>query len=890
MTDMTTTVTQPAVTRAAQRDVRPQLTILGGQLTAGLGNLAFAVLMARMLRPAEYASMATFLALFIVVALPAAALTAAGALAPDRLARLAPAMTFGGAVAGLMIAALCIPLGGLLGLPAGLIVALGIAVPGSVLLNLRRGVAYGREEHRRVTGSLLLEPAVRLVAGTALGAAFGVVGAAFGTVIGGYAALAAIGTGLRPVAREASSDTAGQTAFSPAAVRSAGAAFVGLAVLQTIDLVAANRALAAPAAAEFGVLSTIGGAAFFATATIPLVLMPAAARGRPHVGGTAAAMTAVVGVAIAAGGALIARPLVHHAFGADYVRIAPLVGPYLLAMALLGLIRLQIARRAATGAALARTIVVTLAAVAVELVAITLWAQSVEAVVATTLFTTAGLATVLELPRARSARHHPGAPSDRRSDGGHGRPVRPRRHRTRGDQPRAVGRRGHQRQPGQASIRRDDPPADVDRRPPPLHHAVLWVTVRLLGASEFAVRLPSLLAGVALVPALYWVGSVIYDKRTGWVAALLASIAPFCVWYSQEARMYAIFMLLATLAVGAVVQAIRLGTTAWWVVYGVLTGLLLWTQYFAILPVIVQQAAIAWVLWRHRHDVQRRRSLVFGWFVSFAVVLLIVTPMLPLLVDQMRAYGQRTEALVPGQAGLGSSSFGGGISIYAVGANFIWALLGYHADGAMVQIAALWPLLLLLALMMLGRGRSGHSVLLLALVVVPLAALFAVGSVKRDLFELRYFSGAVPVMLLLVARMVTSTTVRRSASVIATSVLMALMLAGLVDQQVNGANPRVYDFQGAFDRIAEQAEPGDVVLYEPVYLAAVAEYYAPDIESRPVGAKVPAGAGVWVVATDRVVNAEDTAARLGTELAHLERDRAVVDSFDRPNVRVWELR
>ena len=75
-----------------------------------------------------------------------------------------------------------------------------------------------------------------------------------------------------------------------------------------------------------------------------------------------------------------------------------------------------------------------------------------------------------------------------------------------------------------------------------------------------------------------------------------------------------------------------------------------------------------------------------------------------------------------------------------------------------------------------------------------------------------------------------------------------------------------------------------------MYLTAVAEYYAPDIESRPVGSEIPPGAGVWVVATDRVVNAEDTAARLGTELAHLKRDRALVESFERPNVRVWELR
>ena len=87
---------------------------------------------------------------------------------------------------------------------------------------------------------------------------------------------------------------------------------------------------------------------------------------------------------------------------------------------------------------------------------------------------------------------------------------------------------------------------------------------------------------------------------------------------------------------------------------------------------------------------------------------------------------------------------------------------GYHSDGVMEQIAALWPLLMLLALVVLGRGRSGPSVLLVALVVVPMAALFLIGSVKRDLFELRYFSGAVPAMLLLMARLVTATTKRRS--------------------------------------------------------------------------------------------------------------------------------
>ena len=118
----------------------------------------------------------------------------------------------------------------------------------------------------------------------------------------------------------------------------------------------------------------------------------------------------------------------------------------------------------------------------------------------------------------------------------------------------------------------------------------------------------------------------------------------------------------------------------------------------------------------------------------------------------------------------------------------------------------------------------------------------------------------------------------------------AALSIALVDQQLNGANPRLYDFEGALAEIAERAEPGDIVLYEPAYLADVVDYYAPGVAALPVGADVPAGdRTVFVLATERVINAEDTAARLGHELALLDRQRDIVARFDRPNVRVWEL-
>lgn len=873
-------------TSVVSRAVRPQLTVMSGQLAAGVGNLLFAVVLARVLDPGEYAGMVAFLALYVLLHVPAVALSAAGALAPDRSAGVASQVAAVGTGVGLALLVASGPLGRLLGISTGLVIALGVAAPAAGLLSLQRGLAYGHEQHRRVAASLVAEPVVRLLAGVVMALAFGPVGAAFATVLAGYGALAVCiaGPRYRP-------DVPGPHAATSGAL-SVGLAFVTLAVLSATDLLVANRVLDPDAAAQFGVLSTLGGAAFFATATIPLVLMPATVRGRPHAASTAIVLTAAVGVGVAVVGAVLARPFLRHAFGEEYVGVAHLVGPYLLAMALLGVVRVQVARRGAIGEARGFAVGAIVVAVAAELVVVALWARSVDAVVATTLFTTAGLAVVLELPHVA---RHPAivAAVERRT----GRAawsmiglcavaLGVRVATTRGlwvDEAISVS----QAQLPFGRMINDMTTTDVH---PPLHHGLLWVTVRLFGTSEFAVRLPSLLAGVALVPVMYWVGRVVYDRRTGWVAAILAAIAPFCVWYSQEARMYSLFMLLAAVAVGAQVQAIRRGHMIDWVLYGISTALLLWTQYFAMLPVLVQQVAFAWVIWRERRNPARRRALLKGWALSALIIVLVVMPMLPILRTQLEAYGNRGAGLVPGQAGAGSSVIGGTISIYAVGANLIWAVLGYHADGVMVQIAALWPLLMLLALVLLGRGRSGRSMLLLALVVVPMAALFIVGSMKRDLFELRYFSGAVPAMLLLGARVVTATTVRRTAVAFTACVLTVFMVVGLVDQQLNGANPRLYDFDGAFSEISARAGKGDIVLYEPSYLAEVVEYYAPDLEAQPVGSAVPDGAGVWVLATERVLNAEDTSARLGTELANLEQGRDVLDIFERPNVRVWELR
>ena len=92
---------------------------------------------------------------------------------------------------------------------------------------------------------------------------------------------------------------------------------------------------------------------------------------------------------------------------------------------------------------------------------------------------------------------------------------------------------------------------------PPLHNIILHVTIALFGDGETALRAPSALLGVANVYVLYLLGSALWDRTTGLIAALLLTVSGFHVWYSTEARMYALLAFTATLFVLTVVYATR---------------------------------------------------------------------------------------------------------------------------------------------------------------------------------------------------------------------------------------------------------------------------------------------------------------------------------------------
>ncbi len=378
---------------------------------------------------------------------------------------------------------------------------------------------------------------------------------------------------------------------------------------------------------------------------------------------------------------------------------------------------------------------------------------------------------------------------------------------------------------------------------PPLYFLILWATVRILGYGQLAVHVPTIIVGTLLIPAVYVTGRELFDRRTGVLAAALTSLAPLLIWYAQEARPYAFFMLFATLAVWAQMRILNDGRVRYWVLYGALTIALIYTHYFSLIPIAIQQVAFGAVIWNRSRHGEPVKQMITRYWITWVAIAIAVAPL------AAYAHQQLTNDLLTGQGIAGAPSAGatstgvaqtGHPDVYALLANFVWALWGYHANSTMLAIGALWPLLMLLALALLGRGRSRESMLVLALAVIPPLVLMAIGFKDRFLFEVRYFSGAVPMLMLLCARTVLTSSARRLPVALVASALLATFVAGIADEQLAKSNPRDYDFRAALQTVRREARPGDTLLYAPVYLNDVIEYYAPGVRARVVGPHTPA--------------------------------------------------
>jgi hypothetical protein len=158
---------------------------------------------------------------------------------------------------------------------------------------------------------------------------------------------------------------------------------------------------------------------------------------------------------------------------------------------------------------------------------------------------------------------------------------------------------------------------------PPGYYLLLWLVNRVLGHSEAALRLPSVGAGVGLVYAIFALGRALgVDKRAVWLATGITAFSPFQIYYSQEARCYAL------LSLAVAVAALGIINRRWWpAVVGSLAALYLHNMAVVFVGTVWLTAFLA-----------RPRPLK-PFFVSGAVIMLGFLPGGFFLVHQLGSVG-----------------------------------------------------------------------------------------------------------------------------------------------------------------------------------------------------------------------------------------------------------
>jgi hypothetical protein len=924
-TAITDTLTLPAPAAArpvvtVRRLVTEQAMVAAGQALSGAGNMVFILAAAHGLGSRGFAELATFLALYLLLLVPTSSLAAGAAATPET--RNTATWALRAAVpAGVAIVAAAGPLGAALNLSWGVVALLGAAVPSSAFLAIVRGRLYGAKRPAAAVATMVSEPVVRLGLGLVLLQAFGAVGGAAGVVLGGYVALA-----IGVVVSRRGGLSAHPALAAPSGRRTAIAAatattFTALTLLQNLDLVLANRILGA-AAGSFAAVSTLGGISAFATATVPLVLLPrmkpdAAEDRRAFAVAFAAAAGLGGGAAVAA--ALAPSSLYASLLGQRYAGIGAVAVPYLGAMALLGVARLLAARLCLRGRG---RLVTTLAvgAIAVQTSWILLAARTAAGVASGTEVAITALTVALAVAQlvAAPATTAPQTDIPAIPEFGPGAPDSPRRRWNRPTVPRSatfwallgltaaaaavrlVITRGlwvdEATSIFQAHMSYHDMLTNLRTTDvhPPGYFTVLWLWVRAFGFGPLSVRMPSILFGIALVPAMFGLARDLFGRRTALIAAAFTVVAPQAVWYSQEARMYSMFMLLTVLAVWAQVRVLRSGSPLAWLGYSLATAALVYTQYFTTLVIAAQQIVFLAVLVTRRRRRQPVGRLLVGWLLCAIAVAALVAPLVPFAHQQFSTNQSAGRGFgAPSNTGSSASSARHGLTAYSMIANLLWATWGYHSNATMTKLGALWPAAMLLGLALLGRGRSRSTFIVAAVGAIPVIGLFLVGTQKQFLFDLRYFIGCVPMIVVLGARAAATWPRSRIGVVTLSGVLAATLGWGLVDQQVNGNNPRRYDFKPALKTIAQQADPQAEVVLSPGFLNTVAVYYEPHLHyivgsgsASDTAAKAGRSHEVFLMGSFLTTGTQ------GQTVAALRKDLAVhrhlVRSWTFDNVRVWE--
>jgi uncharacterized membrane protein len=214
-----------------------------------------------------------------------------------------------------------------------------------------------------------------------------------------------------------------------------------------------------------------------------------------------------------------------------------------------------------------------------------------------------------------------------------------------------------------------------------LPHLVAHFTVSPENA-ETSARLPSAIFGSLETLVIFMIGYQLFSFQLGLLAAVMLTLSPLHLWYSQEARWYAQWSFMTSCTYLALVHARKSNRPAAWIAYGVTTLLNVYTFVYSCFMVLLQMVGTWWDAWRRRD----RRGLA-----QFTTVhLLVAVGALPVFLMILRGLEKSTGTAR--RVGLGDLPYT--FFAYAAGFTAGPTLAELHALPGMFEVIRGYPIVL----------------------------------------------------------------------------------------------------------------------------------------------------------------------------------------------------
>ncbi len=328
---------------------------------------------------------------------------------------------------------------------------------------------------------------------------------------------------------------------------------------------------------------------------------------------------------------------------------------------------------------------------------------------------------------------------------------------------------------------------------PPLYYALAWGWAKLFGSAEFGLRSLTALFGAATIPVAYFAARELASRRAGLIAAAIVAVNPVLIWYSQEARSYAVLIFFCALSLAFFARSLRTRDGRDLALWSASSALAFSSHYFAAFLIAIEAA---WLLLELR---SRRRAVALAIGGIAAVVLALS----PLIVAQTSPnhIGWITNSSLPWRLG-------------DMSAVFLIGETGHVISEPTRGLFAIVPAVLAIVALCLGawawspRERRGMTIGLgLGVGVIALAILAAL--VGKDYLFARNMLPALVPLLVAVAIGLSVDSARRVGLILAAA-LCAYWIAFDIHVDTTPSFQRL-DFRGFADKLGPPAGPRAIV-------------------------------------------------------------------------------